>query len=327
MSSGPPLNLVRRDLFDARFQLISESSGEDTTLSDVIDQRLAANVSALEFIDAPSDLISGVYEGGLKTWECSLDLVSYLDRLGDSFPDEHLRGKRVLEVGCGTAVPSLYLLHRLFSTQDPIKEMTEVHLQDYNNSVLELVSLPNILLTWYMSASAAPFHEAQQTSTNVEDNHSSLIPPTPSEILITPELKSAFLSSLHKQKVTLRFFSGSWDSFDVFATGGKYDLVLTSETIYHNNSIPSLIKLLRMACGFTEVPISPLASPSPPTVRTSPLCLVAAKIMYFGVGGGVLEFCNEVEGSRDSSEPEGEVETVWELKAGVGRQILRVRWK
>ena len=26
-----------------------------------------------------SDLISGVYEGGLKVWECSFDLVDYLN--------------------------------------------------------------------------------------------------------------------------------------------------------------------------------------------------------------------------------------------------------
>ena len=31
---------------------------------------------ALSFLDAPSDLVPGVYEGGLKTWECSIDLAS-----------------------------------------------------------------------------------------------------------------------------------------------------------------------------------------------------------------------------------------------------------
>lgn len=49
---------------------------------------------ALQFLDAPSDLIPGVYEGGLKTWECSLDLVDYLD----SIENGDVRGKRVLEV-------------------------------------------------------------------------------------------------------------------------------------------------------------------------------------------------------------------------------------
>lgn len=32
----------------------------------------------LEYADDPSDLIPSVYEGGLKTWECSLDLAGYL---------------------------------------------------------------------------------------------------------------------------------------------------------------------------------------------------------------------------------------------------------
>ncbi len=41
-----------------------------------------------------SDLVKGVYEGGLKTWECALDLVAYLAEQKDSFD-----GKRVLEVG------------------------------------------------------------------------------------------------------------------------------------------------------------------------------------------------------------------------------------
>ena len=52
--------------------------------------------SALEFLEAPSDLVPGVYEGGPKTWEASLDLVQYLETLG--FSDEALRGKRILEV-------------------------------------------------------------------------------------------------------------------------------------------------------------------------------------------------------------------------------------
>lgn len=59
------LKLMRRDLFDARFQLISESSTAETSKD-------------LEFVDAPSDLVPGVYEGGLKTWECSSDLACYL---------------------------------------------------------------------------------------------------------------------------------------------------------------------------------------------------------------------------------------------------------
>lgn len=43
-----------------------------------------------------SDLVSGVYEGGLKLWECSIDLARFLIDNRES-----LKGKRVLELGCG----------------------------------------------------------------------------------------------------------------------------------------------------------------------------------------------------------------------------------
>ena len=59
------------------------------------DAPLAINKKALDFLDAPSDLVPGVYEGGLKTWECSLDLVEHLHDLQSSLS---FAGKRVLEV-------------------------------------------------------------------------------------------------------------------------------------------------------------------------------------------------------------------------------------
>jgi hypothetical protein len=80
----PGLFLSRRDLFDARFQLISQTGAEQSDKP----------VEGLEFLDAPSDLLPGVYEGGLKTWESSLDLVQVLSGI-----DLKLSGKRILEVG------------------------------------------------------------------------------------------------------------------------------------------------------------------------------------------------------------------------------------
>ena len=91
LSSGRKLTLHRRDLFDARFQLISEDGDKHSEMIGF------TGPSMLDFIDNPSDLIPGVYEGGLKTWECSLDLVDYLESLQD--PEyRDVRGKRVLEV-------------------------------------------------------------------------------------------------------------------------------------------------------------------------------------------------------------------------------------
>ena len=92
--SGQKVNLARRDLFDARFQLLSE--GDDVAPSRLEGHASKTSADALQFLEAPSDLIPGVYEGGLKTWECSLDLVGYLDGLEDD--QKYVRGKRCLEV-------------------------------------------------------------------------------------------------------------------------------------------------------------------------------------------------------------------------------------
>lgn len=51
------------------------------------------------------DLVSGVYEGGLKIWECSLDLVDYIKANASTFA-----GKSILELGCGQGLPGVMCL-------------------------------------------------------------------------------------------------------------------------------------------------------------------------------------------------------------------------
>jgi len=148
-------------------------------------------------------------------------------------------------------------------------------------------------------------------------------------------LKSAFQASLKEYNIHLRFFAGSWNDFYPHLTGGPYHLVLTSETIYRSDSLKPLIKLLRVACGchpqsgdlseFIEQKLS--LHPNPPFSSTEPepyLCLVAAKVLYFGVGGGISDFVRTIEGSP--GQEIGKVETVWEKKTGVGRSVMRIRW-
>ncbi|KAK0462500.1 uncharacterized protein EV420DRAFT_1525216 [Desarmillaria tabescens] len=302
LSSGGDVILARRDLFDARFQLINEE----------VDDEQKDNSPALSFLDAPSDLVQGIYEGGLKTWECSLDIVDYLHAENPTF-----EGRRVFEVGCGTAVPSVYIMQKLFSGLPHGKE-TQLHLQDYNAMVFELLTLPNLILAWYMSPASKAYRDV--ATTNLDETP--LPPADPSihtEIPITPELKTAFLSSLEAYAIQLRFFSGSWNSFDLHQSGGAYDIVLTSETIYRADSVGSLIDLLQSVSPTVDSLTSRL-SISDGENNSSFLCLVAAKIFYFGVGGGVTNFVEAIE------EKEGRVETVWEQKVGVGRKIMRIQW-
>ena len=96
------VTLSRRDLFDVRFQLISDEDAAtdlpqpfDNNESSSDGKKQHRHASALQFLGAPSDLIPHIYEGGLKTWECSTDLVEYLDSIQDP---EGFRSKHILEV-------------------------------------------------------------------------------------------------------------------------------------------------------------------------------------------------------------------------------------
>ena len=186
-----------------------------------------------------------------------------------------------------------------------------------------------------MSPSSESYRAADNGSESKSNAGSLPEPESPGELPITAELKAAFVTSLHAHGVTLRFFSGSWDTFDLERVGGRYDVVLTSETIYRTESLPSLIGLMQAACGYGEaVPFEQLtssllsiSSPSASSPATY-ICLVAAKVLYFGVGGGVSEFMRAVEGTNSpgGGAKSGRVETVWEHKVGVGRNVMRVKW-
>jgi len=192
-----------------------------------------------------TDLVSGVYEGGLKIWECSEDLVEFLhdNKAGN------LTGLKVLELGCGAALPGIYCF----------TEGASVWFNDYNEDVINEVTVPNMLL-------------------NVPTD--------------APET---------------RFFSGDWKDLEskilekeVKNEEQKFDLILTSETIYNVENQKKLISIFR---NYTKV---------------GGEILVAAKSFYFGVGGGVRQF----EGLAKKSGLN--VTTVKKYEEGVTREILRI---
>ena len=105
--------------------------------------------------DATSDLVPGVYEGGMKLWECAIDVISYLNsHIGTKLLHEHLPPSpapiSILELGCGHALPSLYL-HNLLTALAYHPTLT---LSDYNLEVFPSTTIPNIVKL--LPASAFP---------------------------------------------------------------------------------------------------------------------------------------------------------------------------
>ncbi|KAL5542779.1 hypothetical protein UlMin_010489 [Ulmus minor] len=96
---------------------------------------LKGRVSTQEvFALSNSDLVPGKYEGGLKLWECSLDLIK---ALRSEVEDGHLAftGKRVLELGCGHGLPGIFAC---------LEGAAAVHFQDFNAEVLKCLTIPNV---------------------------------------------------------------------------------------------------------------------------------------------------------------------------------------
>ena len=77
---------------------------------------------------ASSDLIAGVYEGGMKIWECAVDLASFL--LSNN---ALCCGKQVMELGCGVGLPGVCAL---------LQGAQMVAFQDYNVEVLTSRTIP-----------------------------------------------------------------------------------------------------------------------------------------------------------------------------------------
>lgn len=73
--------------------------------------------SVLSAESSHSDLLSGVYEGGLKVWECTFDLLNYLENESVNFD-----GLKVLDLGCGAGLLGIFAL---------LKRATFVVFQDY----------------------------------------------------------------------------------------------------------------------------------------------------------------------------------------------------
>lgn len=77
-----------------------------------------------------SDLVAGEYEGGYKVWECSIDLSKYIAENG-----EIVRGKKVLELGCGQGLAGI----------TAIMCGGVVHFQDYDVDVVENLTIPIVM--------------------------------------------------------------------------------------------------------------------------------------------------------------------------------------
>ncbi|KAH8323197.1 hypothetical protein KR067_000291 [Drosophila pandora] len=139
--------------------------------------------------------------------------------------------------------------------------------QDYNKDVLEYITYANILL-------------------NLDEE-------------LTETEKLEYLD----KKTSL--YSGDWSHFtDLTKESEKYDVILTSETIYNIDNQQKLLDTFASR------------------LKPEGIVLVAAKSYYFGVGGGLDQFVEKItEGNVFQSE------SVWQADENLKRGILQLKFK
>ncbi|KAF3407264.1 Histidine protein methyltransferase 1 [Talaromyces pinophilus] len=284
-TTSKAITISRRELFDIRTQLMAEDDADDLATDN------AELIAGLE----QGDLKPNFYEGGFKTWECSLDLADVLLGSADKFPSmvEDGEGVHVIELGCGTAVPSLMLFARILlsttSSSSSIDSQRRYRftMADYNSTVLRMVTFSNFLLTWWINSSASP----RGVTTTDEGGENGKEVEVEGELDIDAVLLETFQTDLERRGIEIEFISGGWsaefvrlaldsDASQQDAMNPSSTLVLASETIYSPSSLgvfsETLLELLRKTGSEDS------------TKRST--ALIAAKKVYFGVGGGVDEF-------------------------------------
>lgn len=247
------------------------------------------------------DIKPNIYEGGFKTWECSIDLANYLLSRTHGFSELASTSSNIIELGAGTALPSLLLFQLLLSSPVTRKAPRRgIVVADFNPSVISLATIPNLLLTYALT--------------------SGLIPPVPGDLEITPTLLSAFTQTLSDRNIHIRAVAGQWGSTltsmisphnesDIQTPTSGNALILASETIYSPTS----------TLAFTTTLLELMREHEDRGGRVR--ALVAAKKVYFGVGGGVDDFLKILR------EHGGEGTEVWATEgmgSGVGRCIVEV---
>mmetsp|Transcript_28438 Transcript_28438/g.42236 ORF Transcript_28438/g.42236 Transcript_28438/m.42236 type:complete len:399 (-) Transcript_28438:22-1218(-) len=265
------VNLVSSFPYES-IPLSSEEEGEPKSITTPLKRILPSNHKNM-VVPNNTDLIPGVYEGGLKVWECSLDLCHYITQQllllqnNKTFDKNDLS---ILELGCGHGLPSCLLLRELLGKAF---NMT-VLFSDYNEFVLRDVTLPNVLLNTLLPSSTAQDSEKLTSSVGM--------------------VSGDWLQlSNHLSNNTLPQISSLGDQYKP-PQDGKFDVILMAETTYTTLAARQTAFLI---LHHLKLPLS--RSLEHKNIDkgddSGGVAFVASKRYYFGVGGGVDVFREECQ--------------------------------
>lgn len=119
---------------------------------------------------------------------------------------------------------------------------------------------------------------------------------------------NVLLNCAQNQETNCHFISGDWAAIshqlETSKEHSKYDLLLSSETIYSTDNYEKLLKLIKVCLAHDGV------------------MFLSSKCYYFGVGGGTRSFEEFVANDGELS-----CCVCHEIDAPLQREILKLTWK
>lgn len=199
--------------------------------------------------------------------------------LSTNFEETFWKGKRILDLGCGSGLLGIYALKcgAKVDFQDYVSYQSSYYfkylyplfnIQHFQNrDVLETITMPNVLLN------------CKETSTDDE--------------------------KLEQLTTECNFYAGDWSHFTELTNDlEKYDLILTSETIYNIENQQKLLDTFKER------------------LRIEGIIFVAAKSHYFGVGGGLEQFVDVIKSGKVFKSKE-----VWQAAENLKRGIIELKFE
>ncbi|KAK9454169.1 hypothetical protein V1511DRAFT_502944 [Dipodascopsis uninucleata] len=304
------LPIPRREVFDIKTQIMAS---EDSVINGAFTDGSARDLEKMEFMQKElqlllsntEDLRTEIYEGGLKSWEGAGDLTTYLANRDVPI------GEGVIELGCGSAMPIVYLFQKyiseiLSSPQQNHRDPVNFIAADYNYSVLRLMTAPNFLLAYANAKSSVTPSQVGDVAFDLDD---------PQELVLE------FLDFLQTNNIAVCFISGSWDStkFKTLLKFGmpgalNFSLVLASETIYSVSSLSSFSTLVLDSIRHWDDAASHDSHAN---------AIIACKEIYFGVGGTLRQFIEILKQKGGSTEVLERI--IGRGNSGIARMVISVQ--